>query len=161
MVSPGRAPVRAHISRLDILLWVLTALSAMLTLVFSIRLVPPGVDGFLHADKMWHGVAYFTTTLLFLLAAVWRPGRGAGPFPRASIVFALLGIAAGGVIEIAQGFTARRDPELLDWMAEAVGVLAALGLMAALRTRARFISGEAGEAGSRDHRLRSTSNDPN
>jgi VanZ family protein len=136
MVSPGRAPVRAGLSRLDILLWVLTALSAGLTLVFSIGLVPPGVDGFRHADKMWHGLAYFTTSLLFLLAAVWRPGRGAGPFPHAGTVFALLGIAAGGVVEIAQGFTARREPELLDWVAEAVGIFVALGLIVALRARA-------------------------
>jgi VanZ family protein len=140
MVSPGRAPVRADLSRLDILLWVLTALSAALTLVFSIGPAPPGVDGFPHADKMWHGLAYFTTSLLFILAAVWRPGRGAGAFPRAGIVFALVGIAAGGVVEIAQGFTARREPELLDWVAEVVGIIAALGLMAALRTRARFTS---------------------
>jgi VanZ family protein len=140
MVSPGRAPTRADLSRLDIQLWVLTAVSAVLTLVFSIGLIPPGVDGFPHADKMWHGLAYFTTSLLFLLAAVWRPGHGAGPFPRAGIVFALLGIAAGGLIEIAQGFTARREPGLLDWVAEVVGILAALGLIVALRARAAPMS---------------------
>jgi VanZ family protein len=120
--------------------WVLTALSAALTLVFSIGLVPPGVDGFPHADKMWHGVAYFTTSLLFLLAAAWRPGRRAGPFPHAGIVFALLGIPAGGVAEIARGFPARREPELLDWVVEAVGILAALGLIVALRARAAPMS---------------------
>ena len=135
-MSPGRRSVRADLSRLDLLLWVLTAFSAALTLVFSFGLVPPRVGGFPHADKAWHGLAYFTTTLLFLLAAVWRPGRGAGPFPRAGIVFALLGSAAGGVIEVAQGFTATRDPELLDWVVEAVGILAALGLVVALRARA-------------------------
>jgi VanZ family protein len=136
MVSSGSAPVRADLSRLDILLWVLTALSAGLTLVFSIGLRPPGVDGFRHADKMWHGLAYFTTSLLFLFAAVWRPGRGAGPFPHGGIVFALLGSAAGGVVEVVQGFTATRDPSLIDWVAEVVGILAALGVVVALRARA-------------------------
>jgi VanZ family protein len=66
---------------------------------------------------------------------VWRPGRGAGPFPRAGIVFALLGSAAGGVIEVAQGFTATRDPELRDCVVEAVGILAALGVDLMLRER--------------------------
>lgn len=134
-MSPGRSPVRADLSRLDLLLWILTAFSAALTLVFSFGLDPPRVGGFRQADKIWHGLAYFTTTLLFLLAAVWRPGRGAGPFPRAGIVFSLLGSAAGGVVEIAQGFTATRDPEVLDWVAEAVGILAALGVVLLLRAR--------------------------
>ena len=135
-VSSGRARVHADLSPLDILLWILTALSAVLTLVFSIGLRPPGVDGFPNSDKVWHGLAYFTTSLLFLLAAVWRPARGAGPFPRAGIMFALIGGAAGGLVEIAQGFTATRDPELLDWVAEVVGILAALGVVVALRARA-------------------------
>jgi VanZ family protein len=135
MVSPGHPSVRADLSRLDILLWVLTAFSAALTLVFSFGLDPPQVGGFPHADKVWHGLAYFTTTLLFLLVAVWRPGRGAGPFPRAAIVFALLGSAAGGLVEVAQGFTARREPELLDWIVEVVGILAALGVVLMLRAR--------------------------
>ena len=134
-MSPGRSPVRADISRLDTLLWVLSAFSAGLTLVFSFGLVPPGVDGFPLADKVWHGLAYFTTSLLFLLAAVWRPGRGAGLFPHAGIVFALLGSAAGGLVEIAQGFTATRDPELLDWIVEVVGISAALGVVLMLRAR--------------------------
>jgi VanZ family protein len=134
-VSPGRPLVRAELSRLDILLWVLTAISAALTLVFSFGLDPPQVGGFPHADKVWHGLAYFTTTLLFLLAAVWRPGRGAGPFPHAGVVFALLGSAAGGAVEIAQGFTATRDRELLDWIVEVVGISAALGVLLLLRAR--------------------------
>jgi hypothetical protein len=134
-VSPGRPP-SDDLPGLDILLWVLTAGSALLTLVFSFRFAPPGVDAFPHADKVWHGVAYFTTVLLFLLAAVWRPGRGAGPFPRAGLVFALIGVAAGGLVEVAQSFTATRDAELLDWVVEIVGILAALGVVVALRARA-------------------------
>lgn len=140
MVSSGRPSVRADPSRLDIFLWTLAALSAALTLVFSIGLRPPGVDGFRHADKMWHGLAYFTTSLLFLLAAVWRPGRGEGRFPRAGIVFAVVAGAAGGIVEIAQGFTAKREPEFLDWVSEIVGILAALGVVLALRARAGPIS---------------------
>lgn len=134
-MNPGRPPVRADLSRLDILLWVLTAISAALTLVFSFGLAPPGANGFPNSDKVWHGLAYFTTTLLFLMAAVWRPSRGAGPFPRAGLLFALLGAAAGGVVEIAQGFTATRDPEFLDWVADAIGILAALGVVLILRAR--------------------------
>jgi VanZ family protein len=145
-VSPGRTRASVGVSRLDKLLWVLTALCAALTLVFSIGPVPPGMNGFPHADKLWHGLAYFTTSLLFLLAAVWRPGRGAGPFPRAGIVAALLGSAAGGAVEVAQGFTALREPELLDWVAETVGILAALGLIVLLRARAGALSDAGREA---------------
>ena len=134
-MSPDR-PSSADLSGLDVLLWVLTACSAVLTLVFSFRFAPPHVHAFPNADKLWHGLAYFTTALLFLLAAVWRPGRGAGPFPRAGIAFALIGVAAGGLIEVAQSFTATRDAELLDWVAEVVGILGALGVVVALRARA-------------------------
>ena len=132
----GQRPVRAALAPLDILVWVLTALSAAMTLVFSFRFVPPGVDAFPHADKIWHGLAYFITGLLFLLAGVWRPGRGPGPFPRAGTVFAMIGVAAGGLVEVAQALTATRDAELLDWVAEIVGILAALGAVVALRARA-------------------------
>jgi VanZ family protein len=142
-VSLRRPPVRADLSLLDLLLWVLTALSAALTLVFSIGLVPPEANGFPHADKVWHGLAYFTTSLLFLLAAVWRPGRGAGPFPRAAIVFALLGSAVGGAVEIAQGFMATRHQELLDWIVEVVGISAALGVVLMLRARTDDPTGSA------------------
>ena len=55
-------------------------------------------------------------------------------------MFAILGIAARGVLEIAQVFTARREPELLDWLAEAVGILTALGVILPIRSRAEPMS---------------------
>ena len=41
---------------------------------------PPGADLFPGADKVVHAIAFFATTLSFLLSAVWRPA-GQGPIP--------------------------------------------------------------------------------
>ena len=77
MTSPGSAiTTTSHDRLVDLLLWALTFASAGLTLWLSLGPVPPGASAFPTADKASHGVAYFVTTLLFLFAAVWRPGRG-------------------------------------------------------------------------------------
>ena len=91
---------------------------------------PPGSGAFPGADKAFHGRAYFVTTLLLLFAAVWRPGRGpaAGAFGPGLIVAV---VTSGLVVELLQGMlTERREPELADWLADAVGVLAAAAVHA-------------------------------
>jgi len=77
-------------------------------------------------------------TTLFLLAAVWRPGRGDGPFAtwQAPLLAAIL--AAGAIVEIVQ-VPLGREGELGDWVAEVVGVAAAALLIAGLRRRAEVV----------------------
>src|SRR4030067_363557 len=64
---------------------------------------------------------------LFLLAAVWRPGRGPGRFPRAAPWIVFGAVTLGGLIEILQGSVFDGDPELRDWVADVAG--AALGFL--------------------------------
>jgi VanZ family protein len=108
-------------------LWALTAACAASTLWFSFVVSAPG------PDKLGHAIAYFTTTLSLLFAAVWRPGRGIGRFPRLGGWFALAAIAGGVAIEILQGMTATRSAEVYDVMAEAIGVAAAFAVHGLIR----------------------------
>lgn len=72
---------------------------------------------------------YFATFLCFLLAAVWRPGRGDGPFPTKASLFALSVLIAGIVIEVLQEIaTAHRHAEVGDVLAEFIGVFGALAI---------------------------------
>ena len=84
---------------MDRALWALTLACAATTIWFSFGAPPPGVDLFPSADKVGHAIAYFATTLSFLFAAVWRPGRGPGRFPRLGMWFPVAAIAGGGLIE--------------------------------------------------------------
>ena len=126
-----------HVSWADVLLWVGAVVSGGLTLWFSLWAVPAGTGSFPGADKVEHAIAFFTTTLLFLLAAVWRPGRGPGPFYRWRRWLAAAVILLGGMVEIAQSaLTASRKAEWLDWFSEMAAVLAAAGIVRALERRA-------------------------
>jgi VanZ family protein len=118
---------------IDRALWGLTAACTSTTLWFSFVAPPPGADLFPGADRVGHAIAYFTTTLSFLFAAVWRPGRGIGRFPDLGRWFPLTAIAGGAVIEILQGMTATRAAEIYDLVAEAIGIVAALALHALIR----------------------------
>jgi VanZ family protein len=120
---------------IDRALWGLTAASAGTTLWFSFVAPPPGADLFPGADRLGHAIAYFTTTLSFLFAAVWRPGRGVGRFPELGRRFALAAIAGGGSIEILQGMTATRAAEIGDVVAEAIGTTVAVAVHALIRRR--------------------------
>ena len=114
-------------------LWALTAACAAATFWFSFVAPPPGADLFSWADKVGHAIAYFATTLSFLFAAVWRPGRGSGPFPHLGLWFAFAALAGGAMIEILQGMTASRSAQALDLVAEAVGTASALVVHALVR----------------------------
>ena len=116
-------------------LWTLTAACVAATLWFSFVAPPPGADLFPGADRMGHAIAYFTTTLSFLFAAVWRPGRGIGRLPHLGRWFPLAAIAGGAVIEILQGMTASRTAEIYDLVAEAIGAVAALAAHTLIRRR--------------------------
>ena len=120
---------------IDRSLWALTAACAATTLWFSFVAPPPGADLFPGADRVGHAIAYFTTTLSFLFAAVWRPGRGIGRFPHLGRWFPLAVIAGGALIEILQGMTATRAAEVYDLVAEAIGAAAAVAVHALIRWR--------------------------
>ena len=107
----------------------MTALLALLTMLFSFGLSPPGTSSLPLADKLGHGAVYLVTFLCLLLAAVWRPGRGDGPFPTRALFFAIGVGIAGIVIEVLQELaTTDRQAELGDVLAEAIGVFGALAM---------------------------------
>ncbi len=81
---------------------------------------------FPHADKVFHAAAFAMILGSFLLAAVWRPGRGWGRFPAGAVPAVAMLIALGVLIEVIQGELLSRDAELLDVAAEIVGMAAAI-----------------------------------
>jgi hypothetical protein len=122
---------------IDASLWASTVGLALITLLFSIAFSPPGTGSFPLADKFGHGLMYFATFFCFLLAAVWRPGRGDGPFPRKGLVFALGTVAVGMAIEVLQELaTVHRRAELGDVISEVIGAFGALAILTWMR-RAR------------------------
>ena len=98
-------------------------------MLFSFGLSPPGTGSFPLADKIGHGAMYLVTFLCFLLAAVWRPGRGDGSFPTKAAPFAIAVVAAGIAIEVLQQLaTTDRQAEPGDVLAEVIGVSGALAI---------------------------------
>ena len=76
-------------------------------------------------DKLLHFGAYAATTGMFLLAAVWRPGRGRGGFPRSAPLILGTALVLSGVIELAQGAFTSRTAEAWDAVAGILGAAAA------------------------------------
>ena len=132
--------MRGRLDRVDIFLWAAALLCGGVTLWLSLATIPPGTRAFEGADKVEHAFAYLVTTVLVLLAAVWRPGRGDGPLARWWWAVLAVMVAAGGAVEIAQSFVSR-DVELADWVAEIVAVSLAWGVLVVWR-RASASSGE-------------------
>jgi VanZ family protein len=126
-------PTRSADRMIDRALWALTVACLAATLWFSFGAQPPGTDLFPGADKVDHAVAYFATTLSFLFAAVWRPGRGVGLYPNLGRWFPVAAIAGGAVIEILQSMTATRTAQVSDLVAEAIGTTTALVVHALMR----------------------------
>jgi hypothetical protein len=120
-VGPITDPSRRE-HRLDLALWSIVALSIASTVVLSF-VEPPGAGLGHGIDKVQHALAYFVTMLTALLAAVWRPGRGPGPFPGARWLIAAGALACGAIIEILQSVsTTNRQGDVRDWLAEVAGV---------------------------------------
>lgn len=105
----------------DVVLW--TAAIGTLATVLLFSLGPgAGPSGIFAADKLWHGIAYAALTGTWLLAAVWRPGRGPGRFPGGAPLVVIALVVLGGLLELLQGVVGRfADP--LDWLANLVGVI--------------------------------------
>ena len=104
-----------------------------MNLFFSFGPEPPGADAFPAADKVLHAGAYAVTMGVFLMVAVWRPGRGSGRYPRALplIIGVALTLSVGS--ELLQGTVFERDADLLDASADLAGVMLALGVWRILR----------------------------
>lgn len=103
---------------------------ALLSIVFALTLLPPAwlwpgdvsASGWLPASDKWaHGVT-------FALLAAWFCGQ----YARRDYLRLGIGLVAfGGVIEICQGLVGYRSMDVLDFGANAVGVL--VGTLAAAR----------------------------
>ena len=124
----------------DRALWAATVVCGAVTLWLSLWFAPPGTSAFGGADKVEHAFAYFVTTLLFLLAAVWRPGRGEGVLARWE--WWVLGgvVAAGGAVELLQ-LSVGREAEMDDWLAEIAAVVCAALVLRIMRARAEAGAG--------------------
>jgi VanZ family protein len=119
---------------IDIALWTATTIAAGMTAWLSLVVSPPGTNAFSDADKIQHLVAYVVTVSLFMLAAVWRPGRGGGLLWGARAWVLPIAIVGSGAIEVVQGWTGRNQ-EVADWVAGSVGAAIAVGINAWLRRR--------------------------
>jgi VanZ family protein len=126
--------VARRLTGVDGLLW--AAAAAVLGAVVYLSLGPPGGPSpFALADKVKHLVAYVVLTLAFLLAAAWRPGLREPP--SRSVVLAVVGgaVALGILLELLQAVDpfATRQADVLDGVADAIGVGLGLLAWAALR----------------------------
>ena len=120
----------------DVLLWAAAAVLSALTVLFSIREAGPYIDRFSGADKIGHGVMYFAVLVPLLLAAVWRPGRGDGPLPNGLPWLALGLLAIGiGLEGVQAAFFPSRSAELMDVVAESLGIAGAVLVVLAARRR--------------------------
>lgn len=106
--------------------------------VAALSLLPqPPIGGPGPTDLLLHAAAYAPTTLVLLLAGVWRPGRGEGRFPRMTVTFVVLVLLMGAALEVVQGLglVGPREGEVADALANAVGVGIGAGPWAVLRSR--------------------------
>lgn len=114
-------------------LWALFFVAVAAIVFWSLGPTPPGAGTLQGFDKVLHGLAYMIATLLFLLAAVWRPGRptdGSGIEPRVLLPVAVVAVSVGCALELGQGMlTSDREPELLDVVWEVLGVTGAVGCL--------------------------------
>lgn len=102
--------------------WSLCVVIAILALVPQDPMQQPL---FALGDKVVHALAFLILCLVGLYA-----------YPTRLLSIALLLIALGGGIEIAQGYVASRSQELADFYADLIGIAIAFGLCAA-RTMAK------------------------
>jgi len=130
-----RDGVRSGARAVDGVLWLLAIVMLGTLIVLSVGPQPPLPDVNL-ADKVLHAFAYAATIFVVLLAAVWRPGRGDGRFPKAGLILAGGLFMLGAGLELIQGLEmfAPRSAEPGDAIANAAGVLGGLGVWTMLET---------------------------
>ena len=117
---------------IDAALWVL-CLDCLVLITWNSVGDAPAAFEIPHADKVLHFVSYFTLTLLLLLAAVWRPGRGPSGFGDVGrIVIVAVGVF-GILVEVAQGLLFERTADGVDAVMNIAGCLVAWGAWMAVR----------------------------
>ncbi|MCX6375295.1 MAG: VanZ family protein [Armatimonadetes bacterium] len=89
---------------------------------------PPGILGW---DKLQHLLAYVVLGLLLYRACVISPIVRTSPYWTAFV----LGALYGAFDEYHQSFVPGRDMSALDWLADVLGLIAALILMRILEMR--------------------------
>jgi VanZ family protein len=118
--------------RIDAALWAGFACSIAFTLFWALGAAPPGGRLFPRADKVFHAFAFASILGTFLLAGVWRPGRGSGRYEAATPAFIAGLMAFGVIIELVQSEISGRDADILDLVADLVGMGLAIVVVRAL-----------------------------
>lgn len=131
-VESVQAQSGTKVSRLiDVALWAASFGLLILSFLFSWGSPPgfgPETDW---ADKAWHFLGYAALCSTLLLAAVWRPGRGAGRFSGTAVRVSGLVLAIAWLTEALQA-PFGRDADLLDAVADLAGVAAGFVLWSVL-----------------------------
>ncbi|HEY7280007.1 MAG TPA: VanZ family protein [Actinomycetota bacterium] len=119
--------------------WIAAVGSIVATVVYSLGPAPSELNAFPFADKVFHATAYGAITLTWLLAAVWRPGRGGGVLAGDGVPLVIGAIVLGAGIEVAQHFVSR-DAQFLDAVADVVGALVGYAVWRLVRALDRSTS---------------------
>jgi VanZ family protein len=121
---------------IDVLLWAAAFGIVLATIAYSLGQAPAQLNAFPQADKVFHTAAYAAMALLWLLAAVWRPGRGPGVIAGDAVAVVICAILLGATIEVAQHFV-DRSADVVDALADAAGATIGYLVWVGLRTIAR------------------------
>jgi VanZ family protein len=128
-----KRPTKRGSPLVEILVWLVAFGTVAATIAYSLGPAPAALNEFPLADKVFHICAYAAMTAAWLLAAVWRPGRGDGIVPRDAPAFVVCAVLLGAAIEIAQDF-GDRSADPFDALSDAVGAILGLAAWAGLRS---------------------------
>ncbi len=112
-------------NRFDLRLWRIAWFGCLIS-ILALSLVPNPASLMLEAgwDKSNHALAFFVLGILSLIAfpgSAWRVTAGLSGY--------------GALIEVLQGMTAYRTAEWQDLIADMIGIVAAIGVIAVMRRR--------------------------
>ncbi len=113
------------ISRVTLALWGPAIAVAAIGMVLGLLHSPPGADMFW--DKVLHAGSYFTFAILLVRAT---HGGFAPPRPGPTLQAFLIAMGHGVLIEIVQAFVPWREASVGDALADAVGALLGVALVA-------------------------------
>jgi VanZ family protein len=112
--------------------WVIALAATIITASSQSRIATPvEVD---HSDKIVHALAFG------LLATLLYRSWPAPPVPRRWAIWTVIWVSLFGVTdELHQSFTLDRQADVLDWVADTVGALLAIGVYTRLAVWRRFL----------------------
>ena len=124
MSSPGAAENRLMLSWVWIAYWAALFVATHIP-KFGVPMAPKG------SDKLMHFLGYFLLTLLAGRTAIRRGvAISRGWLARWTVIF----LTYGALDEFLQQFVSRHA-SVYDWIADAVGVVAGMGILCAVRER--------------------------